>query len=113
MIVTVKGFGNVNFPDSMSEAEVKQVLNQFNKPKDDRPLQALQSITEAIKSQKPAIVTEQKIVQIEKPIIDKPIVITDTRTEIVEIEKPVKPTKWKFTINKIDDERTEIYAESL
>ena len=110
MIVNVIGFGPINFPESMTEEEVKQVLKQFEKKPDERFNQTLETIEKLLKNQKQQVVEVPKIVEIEKEkIIQKP--------EIVEVEKQVivekmnSPSSWKFTIYRDDDEISEIVAE--
>lgn len=106
MKVNVVGIGPVNFPDSMSEEEIRKVLKQFEPKKDDTVERLLKSLVEAL--QKPQIVKDSVPVEIEKQvIIEKPTVQT------VEIPGKAEKTAWHFHINREDGLITEIYAEPV
>lgn len=102
MRVRVAGHGVINFPDSMSEAEVQAVLKQFEKPKDDTVPKLLASIEKLLAAQKPQIVTEQKVVQVPQQVI---MPKTDIKTVTVEriIEKKIPATSWEFEIDRDED----------
>ena len=110
MIVNVLGYGNIAFPDSMTEDEIKEVLKQFEKKPDERFNKTLEAIEKLIKSQKQSVVEVPKIVEVEK-IIQKPEVIEVEKQVIIEKEK--KPRSWHFEIVREDDEITDIYASPV
>ena len=109
MRVNVKGFGPIDFPDSMSQAEVREVLKQFE-PKKDETLPKLLATLEKLLKQKPQIVTEQKIVEVEKQVVVKV-----PQVERVEVEKIVEvqsdPTNWMFSIKRGEDGIEQVIAE--
>ena len=102
MRVNVIGFGPINFPDSMSESDVRKVLKQFEAKKDDSTEKLLKSIDNHLSNKKPTIVTEPKIVEVEKQTI---IPKTEIKTIEIEkvIEKPIKPTSWSFNVQPDGD----------
>ena len=109
MRVNVKGFGPIDFPDSMSKEEVRDVLKQFEPKKDESLQKVLETLQELLKA-KPKIVTEQKVVEVEKQVVVK---VPEVRT--IEIEKTVKadPVSYRFTIARDEDGISEIIAEPI
>ncbi len=109
MRVTVKGFGPVDFPDSMSDKEVRDVLKQFEPKRDDTLPKLLEAIEKALK-QKPQIITEQRIVEVEKQVIVKVPEIKTIKVEKV-VEVVSDPTNWMFSIKRDEDGITQVIAE--
>ena len=111
MRVNVKGFGMIDFPDSMTNGEVRDVLRQFEPKKDDTLQKLLVTLEQSLK-QKPQIITEQKIVEVEKQVIVK---VPEVRT--IEVEKTVMtkadPVSYRFTISRDADGISEIIAEPI
>lgn len=108
MKVNVLGYGVVNFPDSMEESEVRAVLKQFEKPKDDTLERLVQSLIALVEKQKPQIVKDTVPVEIEKQVIvEKPVIQT------VEIPGKAERTAWDFTIERKGDQVTKIKARPV
>lgn len=106
MKVKVKGLGIVEFPDEMSEDEIKTILSQYDAPKDDTVAKLLGSIEKLLKAQQPTVVTNTEIREIEKTI---PVY----EPKVVEVERvlPRAQTGWHFKIERDEDGITDIYAE--
>jgi hypothetical protein len=97
--VHIPGYGAINFPESMSEDEIRKVLEQFRRPKDDTALKLLESLEKNLKT-KP-----QKDIDIRT--IEVPVVTQNTEIRTVEIERviptPSKPVRWGFSIERDAD----------
>lgn len=107
MKVRVHGHGVLNFPDTMTEGEVKAILKQFEPQKDDTVPKLLTAIEKLLKNQKPIITKETQVQEIEKQVIVK-------EPQIIEIDRPVQmaPKSWHFSIERNEDGAiTDIYAE--
>lgn len=112
MRVNIAGHGVVKFPDTMTDAEIRDVLKQFEPKKDDTVERLLQSIEKVIKNQKPQLVkeTDIKVIEVEK-IIEKPTVQTVTVEKIIEV--PRETSSWQFTVDKDDGTSYTITAEPI
>lgn len=109
MIVEIKGHGKIDFPDSMSDDEIKDVLKQFDPKKDNSLVEILQTINKTLSKQKPVIVQDTKI-----EIKEIPVPVVETKLETVMIEKEIcKPVSWKFTIERDEYGISEIIAEPI
>jgi hypothetical protein len=106
MKVDVRGFGPIKFPDTMTDAEVREVLRQFEPKKDDTIEKLTASIEKMAKNQQ--IVTNTIPVQVEKQVIIK-------EPKVIEVERmvPIKPVSWHFTIEREDGLISEVYAEPI
>lgn len=111
MKVKVAGHGTLNFPDSMSEAEVRSVLKQFE-PKKDETLPKLLGVLEKLLKRKPEVVTEQKLVEVEKQIVVKVPEIREVQVERV-IEVPAEFVPARFTIKRDQNGISEVIMEPL
>lgn len=101
MIVNVSGHGRVNFPDTMSDEEIRAVLKQFEKKPDDTISKLLEGIQDMLKNQKPQIVKETDIKIVEVPKIVEKTVIQKVPVETI-VPVSSEPTSWSFTANKDD-----------
>jgi len=102
MKVNVSGHGLINFPDSMSEEEVRDVLKQFEPKKDDTIPSLLKSIESLVKNQKPLLVKEPSVLTVEKQMVVKePQVVTVERV----ITEQVKVLRWDFVFERDDEGR--------
>lgn len=110
MIVNVIGFGAIEFPDTMTDDEIRAVLKQFEKPKDDTVPTLLASIEKLLEKQKPQLIEVPKIQTVNtETVIKEPQVIEVERI----IEKERKPVSWVFTISRDEDGINEILAEPI
>lgn len=102
MIVNVKGIGKVSFPDKMTQAEVREVLRQFEPKKDYTTERLLESIEKMLKSQKPQIVEKQVVKTVEVPKIVEKVKIEHV-DRVVEIQaEPL--TAWEFQIERDEND---------
>jgi hypothetical protein len=110
MIVNVLGHGSIEFPDTMTDDEVRDVLRQFEKKPDETIPDLCKSIESMIKNQKPQIIETQQLVEVEKQVV-----VTDHKIIEVEkiIEKERKPISWMFTISRDEDGINEVLAEPI
>jgi len=110
MIVNVAGHGRINFPDSMSDEDVRAVLKQFEKKPDDTIPKLLKGIESLLKGQKPQIIkeTEIKVVEVEK-VIEKPVIKEIAVEKIVPVSSD--PVSWHFTASKDDLGEWNVTAE--
>lgn len=109
MKVRVPGVGVIDFPDSMTEQEIKVILDQF-RPKQDDTAQKL--LTTLEKNLKKSPVKEVDIRRVEVPAI-----VPKTEVQTVEVERivtvPNQPVSWRFEIERDGGQISAIIAEPL
>ena len=105
MKVNVKG-QLVEFPDSMSKDDIKEVLNKKFTKKDNTD-----ALLQAIEALKALVLKPQVIKELEIKEVEKPVYIEKTRVETVKVPT-VQAMSWHFSLERDDDGQiTDIYAE--
>ena len=102
MRVKVNGIGPIDFPDSMSQQEVRDVLRQFE-PQKDNSLQKILEAMQKLLDKKAQVIREPQVVQVEKQVIVKVPEIKEVQTQKI-IERETKPKAWLFQIERDEND---------
>ena len=106
MKVRVPNIGLINFPDTMTDAEVKAVLKQFEPKKDDTIPKLLASIEKLVKNQKPQVITDTKV-----QVVEIPKIVERTQIQTIDREVKAEPMSWHFTFERDESGITNVWAE--